>query len=674
MEISIKWNICRVCLQEELDTYNAPPGGHMHYLFDDNSEKFAKEIYECAGLTIRPDDNLPQKICHHCLTILRYAVNFRKTCRESEEYLQSVIERTKSASALFELDRRQKYNLHFLDKNDENSIPYYDSDEGDSVVDSQATDYVKIDTKKRKSRSHRFSGRVRKYTKRSLDLPTRFKLLPIKENDSPITETNIYKEEEVEDDTNEIIIDKDNDGKSAENEDIKVNEDENEEENDATIVEDKVVAETFDPIDPNTAEHSQKYEEEEEMAENHSNETCMESMDYNDNSLSPNTCDFANWRDFITKLTSTESNMEEDFITEESDDEHDDDNPDSDNTVKEDDYNDDLIEANENIENAKNETTKQEDEEDEERIHLEAFEEFENVEVTPTSPEYADEKHDDDNQYFDEFENVEVTPTSLEYADEKHDDDNQYFDEFENVEVTPTSLEYADEKHDDDNQYFDEFENVEVTPTSLEYADEKHDDDNQDFEEEEDALKISYADREACEADVEFFLPDIDENDGAKGDENAAKHESVGEALSQRSLKKEEDNANDDGSPMSCAMLCDICGNTFASRFLLNIHLRTHRQEKPHECELCFKRFTSACYLQAHMRVHTGEKNFDCRFCGRRSTDRSTHIRHERPNGAACECKGLLYVLWVLEVKKKQRIVKNWHNLSSLCVNVRDYH
>uniref|UniRef100_A0A1B0G474 Uncharacterized protein n=1 Tax=Glossina morsitans morsitans TaxID=37546 RepID=A0A1B0G474_GLOMM len=593
MEISIKWNICRVCLQEELDSYKAPPGGHMHYLFDDNSEEFAKEIYECAGLTIRPDDNLPQKICHHCLTILRYAVNFRKTCRESEEYLQSVIERTKSASALFKLDRKQKNNLHFLDENDENSIPYYDSDEEDSVVDSQATDYVKIDTKKRKSRSNRFNGRIRKCTKRSLDLPTSSQLLPIKENDYPITETNIYKEdeeeeeEEVEDDANEVMIDKDNDEKSAENEEIKMNEYENEEENDVRIVEDNVVAEAFDSIDPNTAVHSQNYEEEEEeVAENHPNETCMESMDYNDNSLSPNMFDFANLRDFITKLTSPESNIEKDFITEESDDEHDDDNQDSDNTVKEDDYNDALIETNENIENAKNEAIKQEDEEDEEKVHLEAFEEFENVEVTPTSPEYADEKHDDDNQDFEEFENVEVTPTSPEYADEKHDNDNQ------------------------------------------------------DFEEEEDALKISYADREACEADVEFTLPDVDENDGAKGDENAAKHESVGKALSQRSLKKEEDNANDDNSPMNCAMLCDICGNTFASRFLLNIHLRTHRQEKPHECELCLKRFTSACYLQAHMRVHTGEKNFDCRFCGRRSTDRSTHIRHERvhTNGKNFTC------------------------------------
>uniref|UniRef100_A0A1A9VDI7 Uncharacterized protein n=1 Tax=Glossina austeni TaxID=7395 RepID=A0A1A9VDI7_GLOAU len=511
MEISIKWNICRVCLQEELDSYKAPPGGHMHYLFDNNSEEFAKEIYECAGLTIRPDDNLPQKICHHCLTVLRYAVNFRKICRESEEYLLSVIERTKSASALFNLDRRQKNHLHFLDRNDENCIPYYDNDEKDSVVDSQAKDYIKIDTKKGKSRSNRFSGRIRKYTKRSLDLPTRSKLLPIKENDFPITETDIYKEEKeeeeekVKDDTKEIIIDKDmDDGKSAENEEIKINEYENEkeeeeEENDARIVEAKeeVVAETFNSIDPNTAENSQNSEEE---AENHPNATCVESMDFNDNSLSDSIFNFTNLRDFITKLTSPENNAEKDFTTEESEDERDDDNQDSDNTVKEDDYNNDLIEANENIENVKNETTQQNGEVIE--VNLEAFEEFENVEMPPTSGEYADGTHDDDNPDF----------------------------------------------------------------------------------EEEDALKISYADGEACE-NVEIILSDIDENDGAKGDENAAKHESNGKALSQRSLKKEEDNANDDNSPISCAILCDICGNMFASRLLLNIHLRTHRQEKPYECE-----------------------------------------------------------------------------------------
>ncbi|KAI9579391.1 hypothetical protein GQX74_004863 [Glossina fuscipes] len=549
MEISIKWNICRVCLQEETDSYKAPPGGHMHYLFDDNSEEFAKEIYECVGLTISPDDNLPQKICSHCLTVLRYAVNFRKTCRESEEYLQSVIERTKSASALFKLDRRQKNRLHFLDENDENSIPYYDSNEEGRLVDSESADYVKADIKKRKSRGKRFSGHIRKYTKRSLDLPTCSKLLPIKENDLSRTETDLYKEEEEEeqDDINEIIMEKDNDGKPAENEEIKINECENEKENDDIIEEDKVIAETFTSKDPNTAEHSQKYTEENE---NNPNESCMES-DYNHNSLSPNMFDFSNLCDFITKLTSPENNIEKDFITErcddEHDDEHDDDNQDSDNTVKEDDDKDDLIETNPSIENAENETTKQ-DCEIEEEVNLEALEEFENVEMTPTSREHYDEKHDDD-----------------------------------------------------DNQY---------------------------FEEEEDALKISYTDREAFE-NIEYILPDIDENVGAKGDDNAAKHTNKGKVRSQRTFKKEEGNAYDN-SPISCALLCDICGNTFSTRFLLNIHLRTHRQEKPHECELCLKRFTTACYLQAHMRVHIGEKNFDCRFCRRRSTDRSPHIKQER--------------------------------------------
>lgn len=53
MEISIKWNICRVCLQEEPDKRDGPSGGHMHNLFDNDKEEITKAIYDCAGLTVK---------------------------------------------------------------------------------------------------------------------------------------------------------------------------------------------------------------------------------------------------------------------------------------------------------------------------------------------------------------------------------------------------------------------------------------------------------------------------------------------------------------------------------------------------------------------------------------------------------------------------------------------
>lgn len=58
MEISIKWNICRVCLQEETDSKGSSSGGHMRYIFNDNSEELAHEIYECAGIMVSRINNI----------------------------------------------------------------------------------------------------------------------------------------------------------------------------------------------------------------------------------------------------------------------------------------------------------------------------------------------------------------------------------------------------------------------------------------------------------------------------------------------------------------------------------------------------------------------------------------------------------------------------------------
>lgn len=39
------------------------------------------------------------------------------------------------------------------------------------------------------------------------------------------------------------------------------------------------------------------------------------------------------------------------------------------------------------------------------------------------------------------------------------------------------------------------------------------------------------------------------------------------------------------GSSTSFPIVCEICGNNFTSRQLLNVHMKIHRQEKTHECE-----------------------------------------------------------------------------------------
>ncbi|XP_037955359.1 transcription factor Ouib-like [Teleopsis dalmanni] len=78
------------------------------------------------------------------------------------------------------------------------------------------------------------------------------------------------------------------------------------------------------------------------------------------------------------------------------------------------------------------------------------------------------------------------------------------------------------------------------------------------------------------------------------------------------------------------AIMCEICGNIYATRSHLNMHMRRHMSEKPFVCEICQKTFACAAEISRHMRVHTGEKPYRCKFCGRTFSDRSSNIKHER--------------------------------------------
>lgn len=49
---------------------------------------------------MKPNDSLPDKMCLKCLKIINNAVKFRKTCRNSNAYLLSILERTQKAGSL----------------------------------------------------------------------------------------------------------------------------------------------------------------------------------------------------------------------------------------------------------------------------------------------------------------------------------------------------------------------------------------------------------------------------------------------------------------------------------------------------------------------------------------------------------------------------------------------
>ncbi|XP_077145146.1 uncharacterized protein LOC143807465 [Ranitomeya variabilis] len=75
---------------------------------------------------------------------------------------------------------------------------------------------------------------------------------------------------------------------------------------------------------------------------------------------------------------------------------------------------------------------------------------------------------------------------------------------------------------------------------------------------------------------------------------------------------------------------CMDCGNLFFSKSLFAEHVRSHKEQKPFRCSDCGKCFADNTTLVIHQRIHTGEKPFSCQKCGRSFTQPSTLVSHER--------------------------------------------
>ncbi|XP_055375337.1 zinc finger protein 287-like [Condylostylus longicornis] len=130
---------------------------------------------------------------------------------------------------------------------------------------------------------------------------------------------------------------------------------------------------------------------------------------------------------------------------------------------------------------------------------------------------------------------------------------------------------------------------------------------------------------EICEVDVpkhrvvgkELFnvveLPDIDESH-----ENYSQ-ESLTNYIQNYSREKEEE-----------SFICEICGNIYKKRYLLEKHVTTHSDKKEYECEICGKAFQQQQYLSAHIKRHSGVRKYNCSFCSRKFYTKGKLTEHER--------------------------------------------
>ena len=61
-----------------------------------------------------------------------------------------------------------------------------------------------------------------------------------------------------------------------------------------------------------------------------------------------------------------------------------------------------------------------------------------------------------------------------------------------------------------------------------------------------------------------------------------------------------------DYSPGKRPFQCHVCSKSFALKWTLDLHLRTHSAERPFLCEKCPRAFTNSKDLRRHSLIHTG--------------------------------------------------------------------
>ncbi|KAM7359426.1 uncharacterized protein ACRADG_012571 [Cochliomyia hominivorax] len=488
MEISIKWNLCRVCLQEE-NKNSKTTNEQMRNIFEED-KTLVHYIYEFSGIFMKPNDSLPDKICPKCLNMIKNAVKFRKTCRKSNAYLLSILERTKNASAFFKP-----------------KIPEQDDIENNGFENEEE---YEIETDANQTENS--------------------KTVPKQENKSSIKQIQ-------NDEAQEERICKNNESLCEIEEIIE----ESTESSDETIT---ITNGSFEEILPEMSYKKDSNNDDDDGDD-----------DANSNNEETTKCKTSELEKYLLHESFTKSdNAEEhlEYVNDETD------SPEIDNINKN----------------------------DKELYYLLKERDHENLKKN------SHEEHTENGEKCELYE-----------IEEPHEETEDSIDD---------SLVEDLVMHLDEGEYDDKNNQAQVSSTV---------DNNDDI--------VSFHDDTSHESNRNSDLDKIyivDENNSTQESQGKAKTAAI---TSRMKIKQKRQIQGREYLPLR-VNVCEICGNQFTNRNVMNMHMKIHFQQKNHQCEICFKRFITACNLQAHMRIHTGEKPFECKYCGRRFNDRTSNLRHER--------------------------------------------
>lgn len=75
---------------------------------------------------------------------------------------------------------------------------------------------------------------------------------------------------------------------------------------------------------------------------------------------------------------------------------------------------------------------------------------------------------------------------------------------------------------------------------------------------------------------------------------------------------------------------CSSCPKVCVSRSDLQIHMRSHTNERPYECTICNKKFKTSANRSSHMDIHLEEKIHECNICFEKFQTRPILRKHKK--------------------------------------------